>query len=280
MYRLIASDMDETMLGAGHRLPAENVAALKRLKELGVPFVPCSGRPYPSIVASFAGVDPALFEGGYVISYNGAFINRWGDARPLISATLDQPTADALYGFALERRQCVHAYTPSGRILIQFAPEAERRAIEGVAGVEFVDDGWRDLGFADGEPIVKILYMDPDFAQVKRLAAEAAAAMPDLPIDITFSSNRYAECMPAGIDKGTGLAHLAAHLGIDVADTIGMGDSANDLALIRTAGLGVGVANATDDIRSACDVILDTDCEAGALAEVVARFIEPDHRTA
>ena len=33
MYRLIASDMDETMLGAGHRLPAENVAALERLKE-------------------------------------------------------------------------------------------------------------------------------------------------------------------------------------------------------------------------------------------------------
>lgn len=277
MYRLIASDMDETLLGEGHRLPPENVAALKRLRELGVGFAPCSGRPYSSIVHAFDGVDPDLFADSYVISYNGAFINRFGDDEPIASTLLDPAAAERLYAFALERHQCVHAYTPSGRILIQFAPEEERRAIRGISGVEFVDDSWRDLGFAGDEPIVKVLLMDPDFDRVKQLSVEALAEVADLPVQVTYSSNRYAEFMPSGVDKGTGLAHLAQLLGIDLAETVGMGDSANDLALIRAAGLGVGVANATDDILPDCDLVLDADCEAGALAEVVRRVIEPEH---
>ena len=164
MYRLIASDMDETFLGPGHRLPEANVRALARMRELGVLFVPCSGRPYQSIVASFSGVDPKLMRDTYVISYNGGFVNRYGEDEPIISTTLDRAIAEGIYAFALERRQCVHAYTPSGRILIQFAPEFERQKVEGIAGVEFIDDSWCDLGFAGDEPIVKMILMDPDFS--------------------------------------------------------------------------------------------------------------------
>lgn len=278
MYRLIASDMDETFLGAGHRLPEANVHALERLHELGVLFVPSSGRPYGSIVESFNGVDPRLLENTYVISYNGGFINRFGDEKPLISTTLDRKIAERIYDIALERHQCVHAYTPSGRILIQFAPEFEREHIRGISGVEYVDDGWRDLGFVGDEAIVKMILMDPDFDAVKRLGDEVMAEFAGEPLEVTYSSNRYAECMPAGVNKGTGLAHLAELLGIDMAETIGVGDSANDLDMIQIAGLGVGVANSTDDIRPFCDLILDTDCEAGAFEELVSRVIEPEHR--
>lgn len=277
MYRLIASDMDETFLGAGHRLPEANVRALARMRELGVLFVPCSGRPYQSIVASFAGVDPKLMRDTYVISYNGGFVNRYGEDEPIISTTLDRAIAEGIYAFALERRQCVHAYTPSGRILIQFAPEFERQKVEGIAGVEFIDDSWCDLGFVGDEPIVKMILMDSDFSVAKRLGAELSERFAGAPLDITYSSNRYVECMPAGVDKGAGLAHLARALGIDMADTIGVGDSANDLAMIQAAGLGVGVANVTDDVRPFCDLVLDTDCEAGAFEELVRRVIEPEH---
>lgn len=51
-----------------------------------------------------------------------------------------------------------------------------------------------------------------------------------------------------------------------------MGDSSNDLAMIEVAGLGVGVANVTDDVRPACDVVLEATGTDGALAEVVERF--------
>lgn len=79
MYRLVASDMDETFLDADHAIPASNLRALKRMRELGVLFVPSSGRWYSSIMDNFSGEAHELIENGYVLSYNGGFINRVGD---------------------------------------------------------------------------------------------------------------------------------------------------------------------------------------------------------
>ncbi len=83
MYRLVASDMDETFLDADHAIPASNLRALKRMRELGVLFVPSSGRWYSSIMDNFSGEARELIEDGYVLSYNGGFINRVGDPTPL-----------------------------------------------------------------------------------------------------------------------------------------------------------------------------------------------------
>ncbi len=81
--------------------------------------------------------------------------------------------------------------------------------------------------------------------------------------------------MPAGVDKGTGLTRLAEMLGIPMSQVIAVGDSSNDLAMIRASGLGVGVANVTDDVRPYCDVVLETAGTDGAFTEIVERFLEP-----
>ena len=96
-----------------------------------------------------------------------------------------------------------------------------------------------------------------------------------LGVEITFSSKRYPELMPAGVEKGTGLTHLADMLGIPMSEVIAVGDSANDLSMIKAAGLGVGVANVTDDVRPYCDVVLETAGTDGAFSELVERFLEP-----
>ncbi len=96
-----------------------------------------------------------------------------------------------------------------------------------------------------------------------------------LGVDITFSSKRYLELMPAGVDKGTGLTRLADMLGIPMSEVIAVGDSANDLSMITAAGLGVGVANVTDDVRPYCYVVLETAGTDGAFSELVERFLEP-----
>ena len=101
MYKLIASDMDETFLDGAHRIPAANVDALRRLRELGVLFVPSSGRPYQSIMDNFADVDQSLMEGSYIISYNGGFINRYGDPEPLLATTGDRASIERLYAWGV-----------------------------------------------------------------------------------------------------------------------------------------------------------------------------------
>ena len=276
MYKLVATDMDETFLDHGHQIPEANIRAMQRMKELGVLFVPSSGRWYSSIMDNFAHLDPALLEGSYVISYNGGFINRVGDPNPLTSCGIGRACAEELYALGRELGKCMHVNVADGHVFVCDAPEAERTYLEKISGVtHFSSAEHTDLSFLDSRDIVKLIFMDPDFEGLQQLGRELEPMAQRLGVEITFSSKRYLEFMPAGIDKGYGLKKLAEMLGIPMDQVIGVGDSANDLAMIKAAGLGVGVANVTDDVRPYCDAVLESTGDDGAFEELVEKYLEP-----
>lgn len=276
MYKLVATDMDETFLDHDHQIPEANIRAMQRMKELGVLFVPSSGRWYSSIMDNFAHLDPALLEGSYVISYNGGFINRVGDPNPLTSCGIGRACAEELYALGHELGKCMHVNVADGHVFVCDAPEAERTYLEKISGVtHFSSAEHTDLSFLDSRDIVKLIFMDPDFEGLQQLGRELEPMAQRLGVEITFSSKRYLEFMPAGIDKGYGLKKLAEMLGIPMDQVIGVGDSANDLAMIKAAGLGVGVANVTDDVRPYCDIVLESTGDDGAFEELVEKYLEP-----
>lgn len=276
MYKLVATDMDETFLDHDHQIPEANIRAMQRMKELGVLFVPSSGRWYSSIMDNFAHLDPALLEGSYVISYNGGFINRVGDPNPLTSCGISRACAEELYALGRELGKCMHVNVADGHVFVCDAPEAERTYLEKISGVtHFSSAEHTDLSFLDSRDIVKLIFMDPDFEGLQQLGRELEPMAQRLGVEITFSSKRYLEFMPAGIDKGYGLKKLAEMLGIPMDQVIGVGDSANDLAMIKAAGLGVGVANVTDDVRPYCDIVLESTGDDGAFEELVEKYLEP-----
>lgn len=276
MYKLVATDMDETFLDHDHQIPEANIRAMQRMKELGVLFVPSSGRWYSSIMDNFAHLDSALLEGSYVISYNGGFINRVGDPNPLTSCGIGRACAEELYALGRELGKCMHVNVADGHVFVCDAPEAERTYLEKISGVtHFSSAEHTDLSFLDSRDIVKLIFMDPDFEGLQQLGRELEPMAQRLGVEITFSSKRYLEFMPAGIDKGYGLKKLAEMLGIPMDQVIGVGDSANDLAMIKAAGLGVGVANVTDDVRPYCDIVLESTGDDGAFEELVEKYLEP-----
>lgn len=276
MYKLVATDMDETFLDHDHQIPEANIRAVQRMKELGVLFVPSSGRWYSSIMDNFAHLDPALLEGSYVISYNGGFINRVGDPNPLTSCGIGRACAEELYALGRELGKCMHVNVADGHVFVCDAPEAERTYLEKISGAtHFSSAEHTDLSFLDSRDIVKLIFMDPDFEGLQQLGRELEPMAQRLGVEITFSSKRYLEFMPAGIDKGYGLKKLAEMLGIPMDQVIGVGDSANDLAMIKAAGLGVGVANVTDDVRPYCDIVLESTGDDGAFEELVEKYLEP-----
>ena len=276
MYKLVATDMDETFLDHDHQIPEANIRAMQRMKELGVLFVPSSGRWYSSIMDNFAHLDPALLEGSYVISYNGGFINRVGDPNPLTNCGIGRACAEELYALGRELGKCMHVNVADGHVFVCDAPEAERTYLEKISGVtHFSSAEHTDLSFLDSRDIVKLIFMDPDFEGLQQLGRELEPMAQRLGVEITFSSKRYLEFMPAGIDKGYGLKKLAEMLGIPMDQVIGVGDSANDLAMIKAAGLGVGVANVTDDVRPYCDIVLESTGDDGAFEELVEKYLEP-----
>ncbi|MDO4437708.1 MAG: HAD-IIB family hydrolase [Coriobacteriaceae bacterium] len=276
MYRLVASDMDETFLDASRSVPEANLRALRRMKELGVLFVPSSGRWYSSIMDNFSGEARELIEGSYVLSYNGGFMNRVGDPAPLTTCGISRACAEELYAVGRELGLCMHINVADGHVFVPDADDAERAYLALISGVTHVNSkDHPDLSFLGDRDIVKLIYVNRDFEALQELGETLAPMAERLGVEITFSSKRYLEFMPAGVNKGTGLARLAQMLDIPMSEVIAVGDSANDLSMIQAAGLGVGVANVTDDVRPYCDAVLETTGMDGAFEELVERFLEP-----
>ena len=113
--------------------------------------------------------------------------------------------------------------------------------------------------------------MNTDVTYLHRLADEWQDITED--IDVSFSANRYLEFNKKGINKGTGLVRLGHILNIPTKDIIAIGDNYNDLPMIKTAGLGVFMANTPEELKSQADYVTTLDNNAGGVAEVIEKFV-------
>lgn len=276
MYRIVASDMDETFLASDHTVPQANIDAIARLRELGCLFVPASGRAYGSVMESIAAVPPKLMEGSYVISYNGGCINRYGDPRPLTSSSLPFGRVEALFSHAVSLGLCSHIYEVSGKVWINRIPRAEAGHLAGHMAYE--PFGGDSIDFLRGVPLAKILYCVPDGMEELRQMLEGMPASLTEGTSATFSSGRYLEFNPAGVDKGAGLARLARLLGVDMDETVACGDAANDIPMVEAAGVGVAVSNASDGLPDVADYLASSSNDDGILTEVTERIVAPANR--
>lgn len=273
MYRFVASDMDETFLNHNHSIPEANIQAVYRLKELGVSFVPCSGRPYDSVVGSLEPIRDCL---DYVISYNGACINRIGENDPIQAHDMPFSTIQTLFKHGVEIGIGMHVYQMDGRVWCWQLDDSELHRIDGLMNIALLPSP--SIDFLEDVPMAKILYYSPSD---EYLHAEAAAMANMLPANVatTFSSGRYLEFVRSDIDKGTGIADLAHMLHISLDDVIACGDAPNDDAMIQAAGVGVVVSNADPQTAALASYRAQASCDDGVLAEVLKRFIEPQHHS-
>ena len=273
MYRLIACDLDETLLDDEHRIPERARRAIAAARERGARFVPATGRPYESVDDTLADLGLLDEPGEYVISFNGGVITENADtAHPLTTCSLAPEVAEALYQAGIERGLCIHVYTLEHVYLYNYWPE-ERSYIEGRMNIVKTNEQTLDFVEKNGEVVVKILFMSLDMDELRRTERELAASGLTEGLDVVYSSNRYLEFNAPGINKGAGLLALAERLGIAPEETMAIGDNSNDVPMLRAAGLGVAVANASAEALAAADYVCEADNNAGGVAEAIERFV-------
>lgn len=269
MYKLIASDLDETLLGTDHHICQRNLEAIRAAREMGVRFVAASGRGHRSISRELAALGILDVPGEYCIAFNGGVLAGNVGPTPFKSVTLPWEHADGLWRYGTMRNLCTHVYTIDDVVYVyNYVPE--ERAYVG-SRMHVIETHERDLDFLRGTSLVKVLFMDLDPARLRAIHEDLGTLAADL--DVSYSARRYIEFNPAGVNKGAGLLALAAHLGIDPSDTIAIGDGPNDIPMIRAAGLGACVANAYDEVKAASTYICQADNNAGGVAEVIERFV-------
>lgn len=268
-YKLIACDMDETLLNTDASICQRNITAIKEATARGVYFVPCTGRGFRSIEKILKILDLYNCADQYVISFNGSCITENRNCHSLYWRPLPFALADTLYQFAIKYNLCQHIYTREHVYLRGLTPD-EKAFLHGRMSYIITDAA--DLAFLrHHEEIAKLIITHTDPRVLQHIYEEMKPLLHG--IDITFSSNRYLEFLPAHENKGTGLLRLAALLGIDAAQTLAIGDNINDIEMLQAAGLGIGVHNLNPKIRPYCKVITDADNNEGAVGEAIERFI-------
>ena len=273
MYRIVATDMDETFLAADHSVPQANVDAILAMRECGVLFVPASGRAYGSIMSSLRDLPAECLEGSYVISYNGGCINRVGQDEPLLSHRISFETVKRLFDFAVDAGEIgMHIYTVDGYVWGWNLTDSEQGYLAGHMDIEIFEGD--SIEFLRDVPLAKCLYVYEDLDLLHELALAMDPALTE-GLSTTFSSGRYYEFNPTGVDKGAGLRALAEMLDVPLEQTIACGDSANDIAMLEAAGVGVVVSNASSDAVAVADYVAKSSCSDGVFAEVYERFIRP-----
>ena len=257
MYRLLAMDLDKTLLKEDGSIPEEVIEALKALNSRGVHVALCTGR-----VRRSAEHYARLIGGASVVSFNGSVI-RTEDGeirRSEIPLALVYDVLD----FCYENHVYVQLYRDEIIVVDRFTPELETDLDINYTSYEEVGD----LRKRDLDPTPKMVALELS-DRVNDIIVRMRERFPELSMN---NSSRYViEIMPKGIDKGYGLSVIADGLGIKQEETVAVGDSMNDLAMIEWAGLGVAVANADDRLKSAADVVTENSMSLGVL-EVIKRY--------
>ena len=268
--RLVALDVDGTLVDDEKEIPAANVRALRAALERGVHVAIASGRMVPSIeiMERRLGIDCAL------IAYNGAkVLGTVAKGRPCIDhQPLPVEVTARVRRFSVEHGLLLNYYFDD----VLYAerahaknPLAELYHRRTGAVYHFVDT--EDIA---AEPSTKlILLADPE--RVKELHAHFSRELDGL-INVVITEREYLEFMTIGVDKSTALPILAEYHGVEVEHVLAIGDADNDRLMLRDAGVGVAVANARPEVREVADDTTRRTNNEGAVAEAITTWVFGD----
>ena len=264
-YKILASDYDNTLVPFGEGKPRQKVVkAIKKLQAAGGRFVLSTGRAYPcvNLKGQLGGI---RFD--YAITCNGAcVVDREG------RIVAEHPlTAEEMYALV--------DFCEDYNYPLQFN---FRDACYAYCEYEYLHRGYQQmnsigLDCMDGE--------DQDRHLIDMPHAAFAAVPPEHVADFVAKYGHlglhwmqvgaknadglcYYDIVRGGMDKGVGLADLCEKMGLTLADAVAAGDSANDVAMLKAAGLGCCMANGTPDAKAAADRIIG-DVREDGLADLI-----------
>lgn len=278
VYKMLVSDLDETLLNDDGTVHADNLAAIKTAVAHGFKFVPNTGRSFNSVQALLKTLGLYDQAGQYVISYNGAAIVENKDNQVLLTRGMDRELAAQIFRAGLVNDQVdVHIYTVDTLFIYNISPTDKQYMAE--RGVPYELMASDDLAFlANEQPVMKVIFEHPDQAVREQIRDAVLAAVGADAVEATFSSSRYVEFNTKGVDKGSASLLLGEKLGIQRDEIIAAGDNNNDLKMLTAVGLGVSVADGIPAVQEAAAVVTERTNNEGAIAEILEKYVLKDFK--
>lgn len=272
MYKLIAIDIDGTLLNGQEQITKEVNEAIQAVKEKGVKVVLCTGRP-------IFGINPHIEElqlnneADYAITFNGAFVQNTHNEEIVLQNNLTYQDLNVLYELSKVVDSPIHyfdlksMYNPNKTINLYTIYEAFANQIP---------IHYRPIHETPEDIVIpKVMFVDEP-ARLDKMIEAIPASFKETYMMIK-STPFYLEILHPSVSKGVAVKQLAEKLSIKREEVVCIGDGDNDLSMIEYAGCGVAMDNATPAVKEAADfqtLSKDKNGVAHAIEELILSKVE------
>lgn len=270
MYKLVALDMDGTLLNEDKKISTENFNAIEKAKKKGVKVVLATGRPVKGISRYLEELN-LLTDDDYAVAFNGAVVQNTKTGKVISENLLSLDDLKYLYDLSKKLSVNIHLLTLGSCLTPKVNKYSQLEARINNIPLEIVDFNEID----NSTTIVKIMFIDEE-----SILSEAIEKLPKEVYEkytVVRSAPYFLEFINRKVNKGFGVELLAKSLGIKQEEVICMGDAGNDIHMIQYAGLGVAMGNAFPEIKEAANYVTKTNEEHG-VAHVINKFILKDEK--
>lgn len=258
--RLLALDVDGTVLGSDHRVSTATRKAVREAAKGGVEIVLASSRSPNGLRPVFS----ELGTSGLAVAYQGALLCRLyprDGMEALSEKRLPIGSARSVISSAIERGLSVGWYTAE-RWEVSYLD----RAISREASITGESPTVAEPPGRTGEAPHKVLciagepHLLPTLRELATRPPEGCAGL--------FSHESYLEVTPWEADKAPALETLARQLAVAREEIVAIGDGANDAGMLRWAGVGICMGHAPDSVKAVADRVTETNDRDGVAAAV------------
>ncbi len=289
MIKLIASDMDGTLLNHNHKIPKENVELINYAKNQGIEFVVATGRAYyealPALNEENINCDVISFNGGIVYDKNGNIIS----ITPMLPKDLYY-TIEILKSFDISYQLYTKntIYTKSIETDINayidlirsngYDPDVEHLRAEAqqkldVGYITEVENIELYLNEKENPPI-KIIAISND---ISKLENAAKLLSENKSISVTSSGANNIEIMHKNATKGEALKEIAKIYGINLENAVAIGDNLNDQAMLDIVGYSVAMKNGNTILKEQAKYVTEKTNSEGGVADTIFKLIEENN---
>lgn len=258
----LVTDMDGTLLNSAKEISPRNQRALQQAMERGIGVTFATGRMHASAekFARRLGIKLPL------ISCNGALI-KYCDGEIVDQTFVDPETVRELISFSLEKQWHIQWYIDDHLCMNRYDPGmwVGYENLENIQVREAKDD--LDT-FSIG--VTQLVLLDRG-ARMKKIASEIQERFGER-LFMTTASDYAIDILAKGMNKAVGIDRIAALNGIDPSEIMVLGDSPNDVDMLRYAGFSVAMDSGYEEAKQAADAVMGN-ADADGFAEVVEKYL-------
>lgn len=267
-YNLIAFDMDGTLLNSQKQISQGNLKAIKDAVKAGKHVGLSTGRNMQELKTTIEDV-PEL---SFVIAISGALITDIKSGKRIYSKAIPEDIVAKLFERTRSFDCMIHIHSDIS--LVQADKESHMAdynmgVYQGMfdrltVKADSIEDYWAK----ERVPVYKFNY----YCRSPRQRLEMHELLKDLPVTIAYAEDASLEISPLGVSKGSGLKALCDYYGIDIKESIAVGDAENDLEILKVAGLPLTMANSKPQVKKLGYTELASNDDDGC-AEAVYKYL-------